>query len=229
MADGQQQDISAQALIPFTGYYTLDPATGSFVMVDTHSVWMAGTGSADPTIDYFGTITLSSDGQTSAQYEVGKDCSFEGNTLTIPGPDGSLIAELSFAEAVGGCSMQGTVEGEPVQGSTPFGPVYLTTWAGTYYRQGEPIEPITPIVYPYFPALRIDSEGNVQFAPDEGALQPVDSYWYDYGMFVVAPIVAGEQHLYEMGTASGWGRVAGNATDGSMLVSIRLNEPAPHL
>ena len=35
--------------------------------------------------------------------------------------------------------------------------------------------------------------------------------------------------LYEMGTASLWGRVAGNATDGSVLVSLQLQVPAPHL
>ena len=32
-----------------------------------------------------------------------------------------------------------------------------------------------------------------------------------------------------MGTSSGWGRVAGNATDGTMLVNIQLQEPVPKL
>ena len=48
-------------------------------------------------------------------------------------------------------------------------------------------------------------------------------------MFVVAVTLQGKAQLYEMGTASLWGRVAGNATDGSVLVNLQMQVPVPHL
>jgi hypothetical protein len=234
MSSNSEQQSPAQALIPFTGFYTLDAATGSFVMVDTNSVWLDGE------VEYDAKITISSDGQTSETYPLGPNCKYSDGSLVITDSEGSTIADLALSEQAGVCSIQGTIGGTDVAGSTPFGPIPLSIWSGTYYRQGKPTSDISPVQYPFEAALQIEADGTVQFAVEGGTLQPVPSYWYDYGMFVV--IFKLEQaasgadtpqktlsYTFEMGTASGWGRVAGDATDGSMLVSIRLNEPAPHL
>jgi hypothetical protein len=226
MAKSAEQQSPAQALIPFTGYYTLDAASGSFVSVDTNSIRFGAE-----EIQYAAAITISSDGQTSEQYPLGPNCTFDGGCLKITDPDGSTIADLAFSEEGGQCSVNGNIRGAAVTGSTPFGPIPPSIWAGTYYRQGQPVQHGGLLQYPYAAMLQIEADGTVLFAADGGELQPVPSYWYDYGMFVVGftPAPQTRSWLFEMGTSAGWGRVAGNATDGSMLVSIRLQQPAPHL
>lgn len=225
MTNGQGQQSPAQALVQFTGYYASDVVSGAFVSVDTNSLWTAGA----PSIDYSAKIAVSTDGETSAEYDVGPGWTFYQGRLVIPGPDGGTIGVLNFSETAGVCSMEGTIGDTPVSGSTLFAPIPLSLWTGTYYRQGLPDMPIEPIQYPYAAALQIDADGSVQFAADGGELQPVPSYSYSFGMFVIGLTLPSGEQLFEMGTASEWGRVAGDATDGSMLVSIRLNKPAPHL
>ena len=219
MANGDQQS-QAEALIPFTGYYTLDAVSGSFVMVDTTSAWLGAE-----EIEYAATISISPDGQNSESYALGQECSFADGRLLIADAVGVAIADLTFSNEGGPCSVKGTIEGKEVAGSTPFGPVQLSIWTGTYYQQ-DPKHPDEP--YAYTPMLQIESDGTILFAAAGGSLEPVSSYWYNYGMFVVS-LKPALPYMFEMGTAPGWGRVAGNATDGSMLVSIRLQQPGPHL
>jgi len=224
MAQNSQIASSAQALVPFTGYYTTDPASGAFVMVDTNLVWQ-GTDQISQT--YSAKITISTDGITSQLYELGANCTFDAGRLTITGSDDATIADLTFSEAQGACSLQGTIGGKTVAGKTPFGPIDLSMWNGIYYRQSQSPGPNG---YTFSPALQIDPDGTVKFAPAEGdPLQVVTSYSYDFGMFVVAVTLQGKAQLYEMGTASLWGRVAGNATDGSVLVNLQMQVPVPHL
>jgi hypothetical protein len=225
MTNGQGQISPAQALVQFTGYYASEAVPSAFVSVDTNSVWTAGA----PAVEYSAKIAVSTDGKSSAHYDVGADWSFNQGCLVIPGPDGGTIGELTFTKDAGVCSMTGTIDGAPVSGTTPFGPIPISLWTGTYYRQGEPIMPIQPPQYPYAAALQIDADGSVQFASAGGTLQPVPSYSYSFGMFVIGLALESGEQLFEMGTASEWGRVAGDATDGSMLVAIQLQEPAPHL
>ena len=226
MASNGEQQSPAQALIPFTGYYTLDAASGAFVSVDTNSILLGAE-----EIEYAAAITISSDGQTSEQYPLGPNCTFNGGCLKITNADGGTIADLAFSEEGGLCSVNGTIRGAAVIGSMLFGPISVSIWAGTYYRQGHPVQHGGLLQYPYTAMLQIEADGTVLFAADGAELQPVPSYWYDYGMFVVGftPAPQAQSWLFEMGTSAGWGRVAGNATDGSMLVSIRLQKPAPHL
>jgi hypothetical protein len=228
MTNGLASESSAQGLVQFTGYYALDAASGAFVMVATDLAWQ-GIDPASPPTTYSATITISTDGKTSQTYALGQDCTFEAGRLKITGADGSAIADLIFSEQGRVCSMQGTIGGNAVAGSTPFGPVQLSTWNGTYYRQSQAPGPNGGTHYSYLPAMQIDAGGTVQFAADGGELQAVPAYSYDFGMFVIGFMVQGGEQLFEMGTASGWGRVAGNATDGSMLVSLQLDEPVPHL
>jgi hypothetical protein len=211
----------AEALIPFTGYYALSIGNDSFVMVDTNSIWHG-----IDNLEYSATITISTDGDTSAKYPLGPNCTYNDGHLLITNPAGDTIASLYFSNELGTAEVSGTIGGVHVAGGTPFGPVPVKTWAGTYYQQGEPVTPIDPPQYPYTPILQVDLDGTVHFAANGGPLQPVATYWYDYGMFVIG---LGPTSIFEMGTSSGWGRVAGNATDGGMLVNIRLQEPVPHL
>src|SRR4051812_41073170 len=102
MADFQGQQSPAQALIQFTGYYTLSSNDGSFVMVDTNSTWItAGE------IQYSADVTISSDGQTSQKYTVGVNCAYNDGQLLITGPDGTTIAQLFFNTNVGGSEISG--------------------------------------------------------------------------------------------------------------------------
>ncbi|HEX8572998.1 MAG TPA: hypothetical protein VF759_09615 [Allosphingosinicella sp.] len=224
-----EQQSQAEALIPFTGYYTLDSALGSFVAVETRSNWQAGASA--PTIEYEATIAISSDGQTSEQYSLGPNCSFEFNQLLITDPAGDTIADLSFSNEGGLGSLQGMVAGSQVTGTTPFGPVELSIWAGTYYRQGPPFMIRDVLQYPYVAALQIGTDGSVQFASGSEPLQPLPSYSYVYGMFVISFPAAPQipTQILEMGTDSVWGRVAGDASNGSMLVALQLQQPAPQL
>ncbi|MFJ4144113.1 hypothetical protein [Pseudomonas sp. NPDC089734] len=225
MTSSSAAQSSVQALIPFTGFYTLDPEIGSFVMVGTDQV----TSGASTT--YTAKITVSKDGQTSEQFSLGDNCTFSDNTLVISATvPGGTSAKLVFDNSKGISSVTGTISNEgsvsmSVSGTSPFAPIDLALWSGTYYTQG----PVENKVYPYTAMLKINSDGTVYFAADGKNLTPVQNYSYDYAMFVIALVLDSGLRLFEMGTASGWGRVAGSAENGQMLVSIRLQEPAPNL
>ena len=214
----------AQAIVPYTGFYTLDAETGSFVLVDTNYAWAAGTAL------YGAQVSISTDGQTSTVYTVGNgDCTYSDGTLTIM--DGqTTVADLTFSAAPGGATLSGTIEGNSVTGSTPFAPIEMKVFAGTYYEQTGSIGSGPMTTYLYTPRLVIGADGNVSYAPaDDGNLIAVPNYWYDYAMFVISFAVDGKAVTFEMGTSAGWGRVAGDASVGGMLVSIRQNQPAPNL
>lgn len=220
---------SAQPLVQFTDYYPLPNVAGAFVMVDTSMRSASGQAS------YHATITISTDGETSAQYDWSA-CTLEGNTLVIT-DDNKMVATLSFTPAAGGTQLNGTIVGYAgvVQAASPFAPVELSVWEGTYYAQlpQTQAQDQTP-QYSYAPALQVNADqggtGAVWWASGDAPLQQISNFWYDYGMFVIGLVFEdGSQVLYEMGTSSGWGRVAGDAQDGQMLVSIQLQQPAPHL
>ncbi|NHZ89884.1 hypothetical protein F2P45_12795 [Massilia sp. CCM 8733] len=231
MAPNTNSPSTAQTLIPFTGYYTLNANTGAFLMIDTSMACTSLPGSLGNPVatEYSATVTFSADGETSTQYRRASDFTLTGSQLVIKGADGTVTANLTFTPAAGGMSVSGTFLGKEVNGATPFGPVQLSVWNGTYYQQSVSKAPAAA-PYTFTPMLQIDPDGTVSYATDHG-MQAVISYWYDYAMFVLGvpsddPLTP---HLYEMGTSSGWGRVAGNAEKGGMLVSIRQQLPVPSL
>lgn len=216
----------AQAIIPYTGFYTLDPSIGSFVLVDTNFAAMAGA----PAPVYGAQVSLSTDGKTSTVYVVGSaGCTFDDTTLTIT--DGATtVATLAFATGGGTTSVSGTIGAATVSGETPFAPIELSVFAGTYYTQTGAIGSGPSATYLYAPKLKIDADGTVSYAfGTDGVWTTVPNYWYDYAMFVVSFAVDGKPMTFEMGTSAGWGRVAGDAGGGSMLVSIQQNQPIPSL
>ena len=229
MAQNTDQTSPAQALVPFTGFYTLDANKGSFVMVDTKVISSVLAGGA-PTSDYFATITICSDGQTPEQFPLEGCCTFDGTHLVITDGGGRTIANLDFTNNGGASMVAGVIYGTKVAGSTPFGPVPLSLWNGTYYAQGQAIVHGGQKNYPYVATLRVNPDGTVEFALNGDSLEPVQ-YSYDFGMFVIGLEVGSSSKpmLFEMGTVTGWGRVAGNAKHGNMLVSICLQQPVPTL
>lgn len=217
-----------QALIPFTGFYMLDAKIGSFIMVDTEQLTTLDT-SGHPVNKYSDTITLCTDGVTSTQFSLGSNCTFKDKHLVITDPtDRHPLADLHFDKSSGASSVSGKIHDKHVKGSSPFSPIDLTLWSGTYYTQGT----VDNKVYPYTRTLQIDPDGKVYFAANGADLKPVKNYTYDYAMFVIGLVSESDPTkatLFEMGTASGWGRVAGNAEHGQLLVSIQLQEPVPNL
>ena len=221
MASDADQQSCAKALIPFSGYYTLNANIGSFLMINTN---MLCNIPPNPGTFFKATITISLDGQNSKTF-LSEDNAFTfiGTNLVIPD-----FANLNFYNTSNDTSVTGTIKADEVSGTTPFGPVQPLLWSGTYYCQLPAVQ-INPPLYSYFPALQLNSDGTVLFGTQVTGLLPVSSYWYDYGMFVFGLLIDGDYHLFEMGTSTGWGRVAGNAHDGQMFVSIQLQEQAPIL
>ena len=209
---------SAQALVPFTGYYPLSQVAGAFVTIDTNMM-LNGT-----TASYQATVTISVDGQNSTTY-TSDACRFDGNTLVITGQVGP-VASLVFTAAAGGMEMSGTITGYAGEAHavSPFAPVDISVWYGTYYAQKAPTG--QPPHYDFYPVLEVkaDEQGNPSVWWTDGTvpMQLITGFAYDFAMFVIAftPKNHGEV-MFEMGTAAGWGRVAGNAKGGQLLVSIQ--------
>ena len=183
MSTGSSQQSPAYALIPFTGYYSLDAQAGSFLMVDTHEECTISPAGGSLTCEYFGKITLSPDGKTSEVFPLGTGCTFDGNTLLIN--VGETLAKLTFSNTSGTSSVSGTINDNPAAGSTPFGPVQLSLWTGTYYLQQAAVQHGGLLEYPYTATLQVNPDGTMLFAADHINLTPVPKYWYDYGMFVI--------------------------------------------
>jgi hypothetical protein len=218
------QQSDPQGLVPFTGYYALDGGDDMFVMVDTNATCVVSAG--QPATSYGATITISPDGIISTRYTLGPNCSFDGSTLTITDLGGALVAQLSFDNSASPSRLAGTLHGKAVTGKSPFGPVQLSLWSGTYYLQ---LPKQSGEEYIYVPSLQINPDGTISYTDGTTPIQPIKNYWYDYGMFVIELQTKDGIVIWEMGTTTGWGRVAGNASDGQMLVSIQLQEQAPHL
>lgn len=223
------QSTLAKELIPFSGYYPLSITAGAFFSLDTNMKYGMPDGELEPVITYNAAVTISIDGATSSQFACSDAWRLEGENLIIPDGNGGILANLTFNSETSKTSVSGTIAGNQIAGTTPFGPVDLRMWSGTYYAQWPPYQVHDVLVYSYFSALQVDQDGGILFSPDGGALQPVSSYWYDYEMFVIIFAVNGKKMTFEMGTAAGWGRVAGNAENGQMLVALQLQLPAPHL
>lgn len=230
MSTPNQAENQARALIPFTGFYTLDAQTGAFVLVDTNYVYqyLAQPTTSMGVLTYAATVTVSMDGANSTVYLVGENCSFDGATLTLPD-----LGSLTFTQNVSGgnlASVNGMIGGVPVSGSTPFNAIQPAVFAATYYDQIGSTTSGGVTTYNYTPRLKINQDGSVYFAAENnGEWTQVLTYAYNFAMFVIEFKFNGATQTFEMGTASGWGRVAGNATGGSMLVTIRQNQPLPHL
>ncbi|OYO29209.1 hypothetical protein [Janthinobacterium sp. PC23-8] len=220
---------TAQALVPYTGYYPLPNVAGAFITVDTSMT------SAGGSVSYDASVTISTDGLNSTQYPASA-CALDSNTLVITGQTGT-VASLDFTPTTGGMQVRGTITGYAgqAQGVSPFAPVNFAVWDGIYYAQLPSLMVQgVPTPFSFVPALevKVDAQGNqtVWWASSGAPLQQVAWFRYDFAMFVIAFALAeGAEMMFEMGTAAGWGKVAGNAKSGYMLVSIQQQVPVPNL
>jgi hypothetical protein len=123
-------DISA--LVPFTGFYSMNVAQGAFLSIDSVE---QRTRSSDPTsspqekTDI--SISVSMDGKSATTYAFRDGASFDGATLNIPGQ-----LRIVFSRQYEGgrlASFSGMVDGVNVTGETYFNPVPLLAFAGDYY------------------------------------------------------------------------------------------------
>ncbi len=210
---------NAADLIPYTGFYALSSGSGSFLLIDTNFIYNNGA------ITYEASITISTDGVSSDKYDFAQCCTFADNVLTVSNGT-STVASVTLSSVNSGgvvSALSGTVGGVQVTGTTPFNPIEIDVFAAEYYEtlqtSGGPV---------YVAKFRINTDGSIAYRPDDGGdLVPVQLYAYNYAMFVIEFAVAGKTITFEMGTAPGSGRVAGNSANGSMLISIGKVTPYP--
>lgn len=208
----------AEALVPFTGYYTLSAGSGSFVLVDTNFLYALVDGA--PVLTYKSTITLSLDGVSSAVFDADACCTFESGNLTVA-YDGIVAAELYlYNDASNGnvSSLTGTVMGTAVTGSTPFNPIEMQTFATTYYEA---------VDGGFQMRLTINDDYSVWYSDGTGQPVQIQEYFYNYAMFVVGFEVNGGKQTFEMGTTAGNGRVAGNSANATLFVSVTSSNTYP--
>ena len=202
---------NAADLVPFTGYYTLDAGTGSFLLIDTNLIYIDGA------ISHEASITISADGVSSDTYAFAQCGAFADGVLTVAW-DGQTIAQVTLAGNAGNgniTTLNGTVNGATVSAVNPFNPIPMSVFAAEYYDKLEMTT--TPL---YVAKFRIGADGSVAYNGEGGELQPVTQYAFNYAMFVIQFAAGGQTVTFEMGTAPGSGRVAGNSANGGMLVSI---------
>jgi hypothetical protein len=211
---------AAEQLVPFTGYYTLDAGSGSFLLIDTNLLYDGGK-------SYEATVTISLDGISSSVYDVDSCCTFLNNTLTVTDDGGRMIAVVYLYASGSGSALSGTIQlsdtmqPTPVTGVSPFGPIELPVFAAGYY------EPLLFSASPPYdasslfagPQLVINADYSVSYGA-EGDLVPVPAYTYNYAMFVISFELNGSWNTFEMGTMKACGRVAGNSAKAGLLVSM---------
>ena len=194
-------------LITYTGYYALNEFPGGFVLVDTNLIYDFGNRINTAT------ITISIDGVNSSVFAFAGHCSFDGRRLIVRDSGGGEIASLNFYKDPDRGLMSaftGGIDGMGVSGQTPFNPILLPEFAADYY----------PIGVPDF-QLSMRQDYSVFFRLNNGDVIRIDEYSYNYAMFVIQFAAGGQTNTFEMGTAMGYGRVAGNSAHAGLLVSIQ--------
>jgi hypothetical protein len=203
-------------LIPFTGFYALENHPGGFVLIDTNLVYHAAPApDTMPSRVNEATVSICIDGVTINNYAFPDYCRFDGHHLTVA-DNGKTIAHLGLDKdhSNGNISaLGGTIGGHPAHGKSPFNPIHLPLFAGEYYEL---------VSGAYQPRLQINADYAVFYQDGTSGFQPVAAYGYNYAMFVIQMVTAGGQTItYEMGTTPKNGLVAGDATKGAELVTIR--------
>lgn len=208
------------ALVPFTGYYSLntDTTSGAFLSIETLEVYSNNSMSA------FITITVSLDGShvLSSSFNTFPGASFDGKTLNLPNvltvdlvrqyAAGQLVA-LSGIVFLPGLPPGPPVNPVPVVGSTCFNPVELPVYAGNYYST------LTKEL-----VLTVASS-SLTFDSGSG-MQPVTTFAYDPEMYVVifADPATGDEYALMMGTCG----IENNKTGAYGLASYVTNGTDPN-
>ena len=119
----------ASALVPFTGYYSLNTSPGAFISIDTTQVYVS---LFNPSwVFNVVNLSISTDGTSAKSYKFDSTCSFDGTTLSIPSADLTLTLTRAYSDGVL-TTFTGTLGSASVSGNTRFNPVPLSTFLGKY-------------------------------------------------------------------------------------------------
>jgi hypothetical protein len=195
-------------------------------LIDTNLIYLNQAGTVTTTHE--ATVTIS-DGKESFVFD-STSCTFDNNTLTVQ--TGELVASVTLAlptlagSTLIGPSLTGTINNQQVTGTTPFSAIHMSVFAGTYYQPVFiPID--APLEVKPDAVLEIKDDGSVWHNDGSGLVQ-VDSYSYNFAMFVISfPVQPKPTYTFEMGTAAAYGRVAGNSAKAGLLVSILPSNITP--
>jgi hypothetical protein len=166
------------ALVPFTGFYSMNAAPGAFLSIDSverRTRPSDSTSSPQEKTDI--SISVSMDGKSCTTYAFRDDASFDGAKLNIPGK-----LSIAFSRQYKGgrlTSFSGSVDGVNVAGETYFNPVPLAAFAGDYHDV-QTKERVLSIAED----LAILFDFGV-FLSTPGRLREVQSYDYLPAMFVL--------------------------------------------
>lgn len=211
MSSDSASPSPVKQLLPFTGYYTLDSGVGNFLLIDTNLIYMLQDDG--PSFVLTATVTLHGDEQPSAVFDFDTCCTFENDNLTVTLQGAKIVDVRLYKDYSNGNSsaLEGTIGATKVKGVTPFSPIQLPVFAAKYYDLGGETDQ---------PRLIIDPDYSLWYR--QGSDEPVQikTYGYNYAMFVIQFMLNGNLLAFEMGTAHGYGRVAGNAAKGGLLVSV---------
>lgn len=243
--DNSANESAAKRLVPFTGYYTLDAKSGAFLLIDTNSIYQNDGGVV--TITHTATVTLSTDGIESTAYqvedyppawdiEIPNYCTFDKGELVVVSR-GERIVNVHLAKDFSNGSssaLSGNILGWVGRAVTPFSAIHLPMFAGKYYGPISENSVATDLssrerlAEPIQAQLVIEADHSLWYNDGAGLAQ-VNSYSYNYAMFVISFPLPKPEHVLEMGTASGFGRVAGNSAEPGLLVSVLpvKTNPAP--
>ena len=129
--DPELSDPGISQLAGLSGYYPIQEAASPFAFMSIQAQYAT----ADPNTGadlYSVLISVSSDGVTSqAYYFDPSTMTFDGATLTMPQQNITVTLSRGYDPQNGSLvSLTGTINGEPVSGSTPFNPVPLSAFGG---------------------------------------------------------------------------------------------------
>lgn len=222
MSSNSAGTSTAEQLVPFTGMYTLDAGSGAFFLIDTY-LFCSNTGGV-ASMAHTGTVTISMDGISSSVYDCASCCTFDKGNLTITYNSDKIAEVFLYRDYCNGNSsaLRGTVQGTAVTGVTPFRPIQLPVFAAEYFETPPPPPAVSPTCPPgtIQGRLLIKADYSVWYREGFGEYVQIDQYLYNFGMFVVEFKLNGAGYAFEMGTAAGYGRVAGNSAKAGLLISI---------
>lgn len=210
------KSVSADSIVPFTGYYSMDVASGAFLSIDTVETYY--TLSQKITISLATvTVTISMDGLTSQTYPLDQTTTFDGKTLVIPNIL-TITLTRNYHDGIL-TTFSGKVYSANVNGSTQFNPIQLSTFTGKYYAATPSLKEV----------LSVNASATVPFdssiAFDFGSgLQGIRLYTFTPLMFVLmfANPATMEEYVLMLGTAGSKGLACfiQHGTTGEYAVTI---------
>jgi len=192
------KSYSADAIVPFTGYYSMDVANGAFLSIDTVETYYKV--SQNNTIKFTSvTVTVSMDGVNSQTYPLDQSTIFDGYTLTIP----NILTITLTRQYNNGVltTFYGTIYNVNVTGFTRFNPITLPTFNGRFYAATPSLKEVLSVT-----SLPAPFDSTIEFDFGYG-LREITLYTFNPLMFVLMfdNPDTGEGYVLMLGTAGSKG------------------------